>query len=274
MWIVNKTVVEGACSHFIIILLLLLCGCSRSSMIPLQGMEANDVRQSLVGVVILIPEKKIEFSEHLYRALTNEVRENFYSYEGIWDPMPILQKVCMKALEGRFHLKPVPLWVALEQTAYINIVSDSEAAYNAARTRIGPDAINGVSSYAMEWSNAPPRKYLSASPGADMLALQRLGLDLVLEVSIHGIVYNRHGSFIQAIAMAYARLIRLSDGSVVWADRGVGGGKIIRGVKSFTELEANDLALIKKHSEEALMSLFGQQGSAEVERIFDRLPTE
>lgn len=259
---------------FALLLALLLCGC-RYAMIPLREIRAKDLSQSSVGVVILMPEKKIWFSETFYRVITNEIRETYYSFEGIWDPAPIVQRVCIKALEGKFHTKPVPLWVALEPAEYNKLVSASEAAYNSARMRTGPDAIRGGSSYGVEFYQASPMKYLDAPPIAEVLALRRLDIDYVLELSIHAFLYTRIVGNTAPSVLAYARLIRLSDGLVVWADRGVGvPKKFIRGLESFAELEANNLALIKKHFEEVVMSLFGQEGYIRDFYIFEMLPTD
>lgn len=275
MWLVNKITRKNTLLCFALLLALLLCGC-RTAMIPWRGIQAKDLSQSSVGVIILMPEKKIGFSEHFYRVITNEMRENYYSFEGIWDPAPIVQRVCIKALEGKFHPKPLPLWSALEQAEYNKLVSASEAAYNSARTRTGPDAIRGGSSYGVEFYQASPMKYLDAPPIADVLALKRLDLDYVLEVSIHAFQYTRYvGGYTLPTVLVYARLIRLSDGLVVWADRGVGvPKKFIRGLESFAELEANNLALIKKHFEEVVMSLFGQEGYIRDFYIFEMLPTD
>lgn len=273
MWLVNRRTRGDTPLCFALLLALLFCGC-RAAMIPLREVQAKDLSQSSVGVVILMPEKKIGFSEHLYRVITNEMRENYYSFEGIWGPTPIVQRVCIKALEGKFHPKPLPLWAALEPAEYNKLVSASEAAYNSARTRTGPNAIDGVPSYSVEFSKAPPLKYLDAPPVADVLALKRLDIDYVLELSIHAFQYARYGGYTQPVVLAYARLIRLSDGLVVWVDKGVGGAKAMRGLESFAELEANNLALIKKHFEETVMSLFGQEGYPRVLCIFDMLPTD
>ena len=253
---------------------LLLCGCGSPSLIPLRGVQVKDLSQSSIGVVVLMPEKKIGFCEHQYRALWNETLENYYSFEGIWDPAPIVQRACIHALEGRFRQKALPLWGALEPAAYGKLVSVSEAAYNSARIRTGPDAIHGVASYSIEFSHRPPLKYLDAPPVADMLELRRLGPEYVLEVSIHAFQYSRHGPYTVPVVLAYARLIRLADGVVVWADNGIGGvKKLLRGLDSFADLEADNLALIKKHFEDAVGSLFGQEGHVPVRCIFDRLPT-
>ena len=47
----------------------------------------------------------------------------------------------------------------------------------------------------------------------------------------------------------------------------------MQGLESFAELEANNLALIKKNFEDAVMSLFGQEGHDRVLYIFETLPT-
>jgi hypothetical protein len=242
-------------------------------MIRLREVQAKDLSQSSVGVIILIPEKQIGLSEHFYRVITNEMRESYYSIEGIWDPAPIVQRECIKALEGKFHTKPLPLWSALKPAEYNKLVSASEAAYNSARTRTGPNAIDGVTSYSIEFSHASPRKYLDAPPIADVLALKRLDIDYVLELSIHAFQYARYAGNTVPEVLAYARLIRLSDGLVVWADKGVGGAEGMRGLESFVELEANNLALIKKNFEDSVKSLFGQEGYPRVLCIFELLPT-
>ena len=67
--------------YFALLFVLHLCGC-RYAMTPLREIQAEDLSQSSVGVIVLIPEKKIGFSEHLYRVFRNEMQENYYSFEG------------------------------------------------------------------------------------------------------------------------------------------------------------------------------------------------
>jgi len=70
----------------------------------------------------------------------------------------------------------------------------------------------------------------------------------------------------------YGRLIRLSDGAVLWLDKIVGATKIDN-LKDYKELEANNLALLKENYEKAIVNVFDPNRKVQVGMSFSYSPS-
>jgi len=260
----------------ILALFLFFSGCATSKpkfIITMNKAYLEQLYQNPPAVIVLVPEKRIEFAEFLFRGLWNETRENYYSFEGIWDPATTLGENFVKTLQENFGLETIPLWEKLESENYQKIVAESEAYFNTIRKESKPNADNDVymggslgpcgepvmfeSSYLEEFRLKCPNKYLKGKPLESVLLLKEvLDIDYIFELAISGISVYRHlGKATQLRLYVYGRLIRLSDGAVIWLNKGA-GWSMIGDIKEFSELERNNLELLKTHFEKAVTWLF------------------
>ena len=113
----------------ILVLFLFFSGCATSKpkfIITMDKAYLEQLYQNPPAVIVLVSEKRIEFAESLFRVLWNETRENYYSFEGIWDPATTLGENFVKTLQENFSLETIPLWEKLESENYQKIVAESE----------------------------------------------------------------------------------------------------------------------------------------------------
>ena len=194
----------------------------------------------------------------------NETLENYYDFGGIWDPSIFLAGSFIKTLQEKFNVASFPLWEKLDQETYRKLVAECEAAYNAARETDKADAHFGISSSFNEFINKTPYKYLNASPLESIRLLREvLDTDLIFELSISNIlIYRSSGGLYTSLSVfGYGRLIRLSDGAVLWLSKADGGTRI-KSFKDFSELERNNLELLKEYYEEAIRDFLNINRSA------------
>ncbi len=223
-------------------------------------MEQRDwepVRQSPVGVIVLVPEKRLEFSELLYRVLWVDYRETYYTFAGIWDPAPALGEPCTRTLQQDFGLRAVPLWSVAAPDTYRELVTTSEAALNADRRPARAD-LSG-SAFRNEWRGTPPVRYLKAPPAADLRAAVRpLGVDFLLELAVTGITVGKNPNWPwnELFVFVFGRLIRLADGEVLWLSRQVGSSGALR----IAELARGNLAPVREAYDKAVADLCRVEG--------------
>ena len=113
--------------------------------------------------------------------------------------------------------------------------------------------MGAITSYMDEWSSKSPVGYLKAKPPESIRSLKQiLGTDFILEISIPGISILRFPGLATFFRVfVYGRLIRLSDGAVIWDTKGM-GQTTVKELKSFKDFEANNMALLKEYYEKAI----------------------
>ena len=261
MWIATRAHVA-----LVVILALCLCGCGPKPVMSIDETNLEGLLRNRVGVIVLVPEKRFEFFEScLFRVLYYEGRANYYSFEGIWDPALVLRENLVKTAQTELNLNVVPLWEELEPATYGRLVEACERSLNAVRKPANPRPVSqantfGNSAFDAEWAENAPYEYLKATPLEGVRALREtLGVDIILEVSLAGISMVRGcgGSYLEVYA--YGRLIRLSDGAVMWLDKGCGVRQKCK-YKDFEALEKDDMKLIRQYYEEAVTHLLKPRG--------------
>jgi hypothetical protein len=250
------------------ILALFCFGCTDPRIvIRMDKTYSQQLHQNPPRVIVLVPEKRIEFAERLYRVLWISMKENYYSFEGIWDPALFLRVNLVKALHTNFNLPAVPLWENTESGTYHSLVAASEASLNAVRKEGTASVQYSWTAFENEWISKSPDEYLKTMLPESIRSLkQTLGTDFILEVSISGIsVFRKPPTSLRVFT--YGRLIRLSDGAVIWLAKGVGHSRI-KDLNEFSELEANNLALLKEHYERAVTDLFHPDNPSNLLKLF------
>jgi len=210
----------------------------------------------------LVPEKRVEFCEPtLYRVLSIKAQTTYYTFEGIWDPGVPLRDTFLKTLKRKFNFNTIPLWQTLEPDAYRDLVQTAESSFNEARNETGPRAASfsypfGLPAFGVEWTDKPPYNYLKTTVLGNIRSLKETaGIDFVLELHLAGISITRPHSLRVVAAYVYGRLVRLSDGAVLWLDKGFGSYSKAK-FERFSDLEKNNLELLKECYEEAVIDLF------------------
>lgn len=245
------------CAGIILALFCFGCAATPKAVIPADKGLSEQLLQNPPGIVVLVPEKRLEFNERLYRVVYISMRENYYTFEGIWDPSVVLEEEWIKTLQQTFNVQTIPLREKLDPAAYRELLTTCETAYNAVRKHGTASAQMGWTAYDKEFVESPPEGYLKATAPDSLRSLKQvLGSDYVFELSISGVsVYSMiHPNFYLRV-FVYGRLIRLSDGAVLWLDKVIGASKVDN-LKDFKELEANNLALLKEHYARAVMNVF------------------
>ncbi len=245
------------CAGLILALICFGCGATPKAIIPMDNTHSQQLLQNPPGIIVLVPEKRLEFNERLYRVLWISMRENYYTFDGIWDPSVVLEEEWIKTLQKNFNVQTISLRKKLDPIAYNELLKTCETACNAARKHGTASAQMGWTAYDKEFVQSPPDSYLKAMAPDSLRSLKQvLGSDYVFELSISGVsVYSMiHPNFYLRV-FVYGRLIRLSDGAVLWLDKVIGAAKI-ENLKDFKELEANNLALLKENYKKAVMNVF------------------
>ena len=244
----------------------LATGCATPKPPPLARADYEQLGRSRVGVIVLVPEKRLEFRELLFYS----TQENYYTFDGIWDPAPVFGENAVRLLHSAHNIVAVPLWTHLEPRTYGELIRRAEAAFNAARRPARADPPTGFTSFRYEALRTPPMSYLQAGPPEGLRALRDTNqIDYLCEFSIGGISVLRGGGSAVLQVVWYARLIRLTDGLVVWSSASIPlpgqrptvythriEQSRIEGLEHYSQLEANNLALLKQHYERVVRNLF------------------
>lgn len=245
------------------ILVMSLSGCSPKAIITIDEVSSQQIVKNPIGVLILVPEKRIEFFEScLFKILWYEGRDNYYTFEGIWDPRIVFREHLAKTLRTEFNLTTTPLREDLEPETYNKLVKTCEASLNKVRKPANAQPVSNSknsdsSAFEMEWAENTPYDYLKVPPPELLRSLKEtLGVEFVLEFTVAGIsVVRTCGDLTRMEVFAYGRLIRLSDGAVIWLDKGSGYWRKFK-YKEFADLEQDNMKLLKEYYEKAVIDLF------------------
>lgn len=244
-----------------VIIVMGLCGCTPKAIITIDDVSSQQIVKSPIGVLVLVPEKRIEFFEScLYKIFWYEGRDNYYTFEGIWEPGTFLREHLVKTLRTEFNLTTTPLWDNLEPEAYGKLVKTCEDSFNKVRTLANARPVSnqcqGESAFFVEWSEYAPEEYLkSAAPELISSLRETSGVEFILELSLAGIAVVRSCAGITNMEIfVYGRLIRLSDGAVIWLDKGSGYWRKFK-YKKFADLEQDNMKLLREYYEKSVIDL-------------------
>jgi hypothetical protein len=239
---------------FYLSLVFLFWGCATpKAIISLNEGDSSQLLQKPIGVIVFVPGKSVSLTENLYRVFWIENNYTDYTFEGVWDPSIILRDNLVKTFQEKtFHekskLTTIPLWEKLEPDVYNKLVEESEIAFNKAQKEVN------------EQNNCqcPPYSYLKAKHSEGILSLRdALGVDYLLELYQNSISIWHHPPLTIMFVGAYGRLVRLSDGAIIWLDSGTGNYRL-DDFNNFSELEKNNFELLKKYYELTVNNLFNK----------------
>ena len=225
---------------FLSLFLLSSCAPIVVSIVPFNNNETHKIYGSSIGIIVTKPNKKLEFSESLYKVLYYEMAESFYDFEGLWDPSPLLEKHAAQSLMEQFNFKTFLLSHEIESANYHKIVQSCENEFNLKRTRYKGTASSFLSGYALEYRYN--NDYLTSPPDESLIqAARKLNLDYIMEIPLTGISMYSHTQnwFNNFQVYAHARLISVINGNVIWAHKGTCHTKIKNAISP------NDLEAIK-----------------------------
>ena len=144
-----------------LIAVLAPAGCGLKADIPIEKAQSDALYTAPIAVIVLTPEKRVEFVETLFRPGWAERRASYYTYEGIWDSSVILRTRFVETLRREFQLYVLPLWEKTDRGTYDRVVEESEALFNNARhpATVGSFGKDGeiLSAFAYKLDHAPPR---------------------------------------------------------------------------------------------------------------------
>ena len=246
------------CIGLVLTLFSFGCAATPKAIIPLDKVHSQQLLQNPAGILVLAPEKRLEFTERFYRVLLMSTKENYYTFEGIWDPSVVLEEQWIKTLHQKFNVQSIPLRKKLDPVTYRELLTTCEKTCNAARKHGTASKAPWVGLHLiMNFHRTPPENYLKSIPPDTLLSMKQvLGSDYIFELTLGGIsIYSWvQGTYFLRVFL-YGRLIRLSDGAVLWLDKIIGATKIDN-LKDYKELEANNLALLKENYEKAVVNVF------------------
>jgi hypothetical protein len=220
------------------ILLVLVAGCAGFR----KGLEPEDVpsmAEQRPAVVVLVPGRNIRLSESILKVYGFQNQVRHYSINGIWDPAPAMESAMVDVLSARLGCRATPLRASMSPQAFVQLVSRREREIYG---RTEDDALGRPLEGAYSPQELP-------------------GLDYLVELTIGKFVVG--GGTLQRNTLGVflcGRLIRLSDGVVLWRDRTIVGVRI-EGMETFADLEKNDLALLKAHFSKLVDEVLGPDSS-------------
>jgi hypothetical protein len=204
----------------------LLAGCS-GFRVALPPEEAPRIAQSKPRVVVLIPGRNVQLSEYLLKVYGWKTQVHSYSINGIWDPAPALESPMVEELNARLGCAAQPLRSAIPADAFAQLVARREREVGGKREE---DVFGSLVEQAYRPGDFPDADYLC-------------------ELTVGKFIVGSGTWQANTLGMTlYGRLIRLSDGAVLWRDKKMAGVRI-QGMESFADLEKNNLALLKSHFE-------------------------
>jgi hypothetical protein len=233
--------------------------------------EPIDVQDAQIAVMVITPEQSVEFFEienGILGIITPRTVDNSYAIAGVWDPGEALIQKLRESSTGSPELRF--LKDSIDQAQYSSVRQKCEESFNAVRKRQEASLLGQGAALVAEWKSSPPIDYLHKSPPDELLAAARqLGAGYVAEISLGGMVYMASGSkginkgLLNTIPStywvgAYARLIRVSDGAVV-RYKALQAGHSVGYIRTFTEIEKDDLAQLKADFGKAVEDLTTKQ---------------
>ncbi len=251
---------------FIIILVAIICqlfsGCATTK--GTQFSEIVDLKAKPLSIIVLVPEKNIEFCEIMRTGMLKvDIVDNYYTYEGNWDPAPVISQTLSESITSGFNIKTHMLSEQIDSQIYQDFVSRCESAFNAARIK-QKAAFQGAG-LVLEFDNSPPDTYLHQTSLIAHESFQKqVDSELAIEISLGGITYYRSGGTIidpKAIwVSAYGRIIRMSDGKVMRYAKSKEKIQLDRELQSFSDLEKENLKPIKQDFDKIIAKLLKSDG--------------
>jgi len=221
---------------FALLLTTVFAGCGPSPVRPLREDTRSVLRGASVRVYALHPWQKIVQSELVYKGLWNDHNFRVFATEGIWDPGPAMEKLATPVLADRAGILGTPLRSQLDPKTF--------AAFHKATMEGVQNNVRDVGMGA-----------LLQPVGEPYLSLKSQGIEYLLELILEVVLVHCNSCFPARFAIdVTGRLVRISDGAVLWAERG-GSSVSIPGLAYFSDLEKNDLALMKNRFDEAMKTL-------------------
>ena len=239
----------GLCLTLFVLTIFSGCGIQLTPVISNKTVSLQELACDPLPIVVLVPDKRIGLYEATLLPTGIIENENYYSYEGFWDPAPVLADSFSKSLQENFNLNAVPLYKELEPKKYHQIVKKLEASVPL------PDQFQFGYDYFVSRDKIID-KYMKESLPENIRSLKKvLNSDFVIEVCIDRILVQKACGMGSLEVDIIARLIRLSDGEVIWLRTGFGESEL-KGIKNFSDLEKNKLELLRKHYELATRHIY------------------
>lgn len=219
------------------------CGCAASPVLIKNSVDDyNALKSRKVGVAFFIPDKRVIFSEQIYLVFGHSFQYSYHTYEGIWDPIPVLQDKVFGELNTKYQITPISLNEIMRPESFSAMSQTLEKNYNQNIMRVK----------AVGHHNEFLREKLAGNVSSELKALN---IEYFLEVYLASISYFDPAQYdwIKCGVETYSRLNRVSDGSIVWLNKSM-GSYFLQNLKSLTELEKNDRALLIQGYQEAVSS--------------------
>jgi hypothetical protein len=217
------------------------CGCAASPVFIKNSVDDyKALKNRKVGVAFFIPDKRVIFTEQIYLVIGYSFEYSYHTYEGIWDPIPVLQDKVFGELNTKYQITPISLNEIMRPEAFSAMSQFCEKNYSQNITRVR----------AVGHHNEFLREKL---PANILSELKTLNIEYFLEVYLATISYFdlAHYDWINCGVETYSRLNRVSDGSILWLNN-ARGSFVLKNLKSLTELEENDRALLKQGYQESV----------------------
>lgn len=237
--------------------LALLSNCVPSqTLIKSSASEFDAVKSGSVGVGFFDPNKRFLFSEQIYLVLGYRMKEDYKAYVGIWDPMPSLKDKVLEELRKKYLISAITVDEVMSKDALSSIRQTLEEKYN--ETRIQGRAKPGglISSSDDEYQNGHYNKFLHQKlPDQVLTELRKHNINYFLEIYLGSINYKDPSAFdwIYCTVATYSRLNRVSDGAIIWLNKSI-GGTILKNIQSLSDLEKDNMSLLKQGYQQALSS--------------------
>ena len=238
-----------------VVLASLVGGCVTTTQEPV-SQEPVDFGQNPPLVLVITPEKRVEFFEWLFRVLTWSAVDNFYSFQGTWDPATELSERVVTAIRSEYGVKASPLQSVLPSGEYAGIVKACEQSFGQGRS--DPKGGAGLSGFGRRFGAASP--YMASVPPEQLLAIRdQVDTDYLIEVILCGIAVTRASSMQNYVdVFTRGRVIRLSDGKILRTSKAIGRAPVGK-IKSFAELETDNLRPLRALYSDCVSGLLGQK---------------
>jgi len=233
-----RTFVHFSC---LILSAFLFWSCATSPVLIKNSTEDyKALKDHKVGVAFFIPDQRVLFTEQIYLVIGYADQHRFHAYEGIWDPIPVLQEKVLNELKANYQITPIDLKKVMRPEAVSIIDESCRKNFNQDLSRVRKAGHHN--------------EFLRVKLTENVLSeLKKTQIDYFLEVYLASISFYdfAHYDWITGGVETYSRLNRVSDGSIVWLNKSR-GGTLLKNLKSLTELENNDMAILKQGYQEAV----------------------
>lgn len=243
-----------------VLFLFSLMSCAQKRIVEFDMNELGRIQNKTVGLLVLSPNTELEVSRSDYKVFFYDMSEAQFSFEGMWDPTIELNKLARTSFGENFNVNVKLLQDVVDAQAFDEIKSLEETVFNVSRVKFGPDSSSFQSSLSNEFGRARTTyasTYLSKKVEKVLLdKAKENNLDYILEIPFLGVsVYTHAFMFTNLRVFSFARLIRVSDGEVIWADQGKGYVKMKEKMDDPSILFKNDFKLLEGYFNEAIKGL-------------------